>query len=293
MDIREGRILKGIGGSYTVYADNEYHTCRARGRFREQGITPMVGDRVEYSPPESEGEGYILTILPRNNELNRPPVSNIDRLVAVVSAGRPKPDLMLVDRLLVDARIIGVVPMLAVNKIDLAPDGGNEITDQYRHLPILAVSARTGQGLDDLAAGLMGHTACFAGQSGVGKTSIINGLRPGQEGEVGALSDHSRRGKHTTRHSELMELPGGGWVVDTPGFSLLETEPMDPGTLGDFYPEFAPYEGQCRFADCRHDRETGCAVLEAVDRGDIHPQRHLRYTELLRELTEKWRNRYE
>ena len=293
MDIREGRVIKGVAGSYTVYEDGVRYTCRARGRFRGQGVKPMVGDMVTFTPPTDSAMGMILDILPRVRELARPCVSNIGRLVAVVSAGYPQPDLMLVDRLLVDARRIGTEPILVINKADLADaEQTDSIACQYRGTPVLAVSARTGEGVDALARHLAGHIACFAGQSGVGKTSLLNRIRPCGGGEVGELSARAGRGRHTTRHTELIELPGGGWAADTPGFSLLETEPMDPGLLPGCYPEYAPFEGLCRFDDCRHDREKGCAVRRAVQEGRVHPLRYERYRQLMRELDEKWRMRY-
>lgn len=293
MELREGRVIKGVAGSYTVYADGERYTCRARGRFRREGVKPMVGDIVAFTPPEGSAGGMILEILPRDRALARPQVSNIDRVVAVVSAGYPQPDLMLVDRLLVDARRIGVEPILVINKADLAGAGQiGGIVCQYSGMPALVVSARTGEGVDALARHLSGHIACFAGQSGVGKTSLLNRIRPCGGGEVGELSARAGRGRHTTRHTELIELPGGGWAADTPGFSLLDTEPMDPGLLPGCYPEYAPYEGLCRFDDCRHDREKGCAVRRAVQEGRIHPLRYERYQQLLKELDEKWRMRY-
>lgn len=294
MDIREGRILSGVGGCYTVFSQGERHDCRARGRFRDQGVTPMAGDRVSFLPPGSGRDGYLLDILPRNNRLRRPAVSNIDRLVVVVSAGRPEPDLMLVDRLLVDARLVGAEPLLALNKADLDENRVAGIAAQYAMFPVLATSAYSGGGIKELAARLAGHTACFAGQSGVGKTSLINRLCPGAaQGEIGNLSERGGRGRHTTRRTELLPLPNGGWVVDTPGFSLLTSDPMEPGRLRSFYPEFEPLACRCRFDDCRHDREKNCAVREAAQSGMIHPQRYLRYTALLREMNEKWRDRYE
>jgi ribosome biogenesis GTPase len=220
LNIREGRILKGVGGCYTVFSHGERYDCKARGRFRNQGVVPMVGDRVAFLPPEGGRDGYLLDILPRSNRLRRPAVSNVDQLVVVISADRPEPDLMLVDRLLVDARLVGVEPLLALNKTDLAENRFAGIAAQYATIPALGTSARSGDGMEELAARLAGRTACFAGQSGVGKTSLINRLCPGMAGgEIGDLSEDGGRGRHTTRRAELLPLPGGGWVVDTPVFA--------------------------------------------------------------------------
>jgi ribosome biogenesis GTPase len=233
-------------------------------------------------------------ILPRRNALKRPAVANVDMLVLVTSLASPEPDLMLLDKLLVSAQGLDVELLLVVNKTDLAsPEAADAIARQYRAAVsgVLPMSARSGAGRDALLALLAGKCSCLAGQSGVGKSSILNCLFPGRGLETGDVS-RIARGRHTTRHVELLLIPGGGEVADTPGFSLVEVEEMDPAGLPGRWPEFEAYAGQCRFSGCLHDAEPGCAVKAAAAAGEIAPERLARYKEILRETKEKWRNRY-
>ena len=291
----QGTILRGIGGFYTVLDDaGEEHTLRAQRKLRRERMKPKVGDRVEMTPGTGEEDGWLQAILPRRNELDRPPVANIDRIVIVAAAAAPEADLSLVDRMILTARRRGVVPMLVVSKCELAPQRAGEIVHQYRGAQVDAmyVSARTGENVDALRDALKGSVHALAGQSGAGKSSLINALYR-LELETGDLSEKIERGKNTTRRSELIPLPGGGMVLDTPGFSLLESEPFDPVLLKDGYPEFAPYEGQCFFRPCYHATEPKCAVLDAVRAGEIDEERHARYVALLAEIKEQWRDRYD
>ena len=290
----QGIILRGIGGFYYAMDDGgTVHTLRAQGKIRRERLKPKVGDRVELLPGEGEEHGWIQQILPRRNELERPPVANIDLICVVVAAATPDPDLMLADRMILNARRAGIGVRLVVNKCDLNDEAAASIARQYRSAgvdPVL-VSARKGEGLEPLRAMLAGKTHALAGQSGAGKSTLVNALY-GLQVETGSLSKKIERGKNTTRHCELIPVEGGGRVLDTPGFSLLETELFDPVELKDSYPEFEPYEGECFFQPCYHATEPRCAVREAVGE-TIDPLRHERYVALLEEMKQRWRERYD
>ena len=290
-----GTILQGIGGFYTALDDEGFeHTLKAQGKLRRERLKPKVGDRVEIAPGEGGDHGWILGILPRRNALERPPVANIDLIVIVAAAATPDPDLMMVDRLMLNARRAGIGVRLVVNKSDLAPERAAEIARQYRGAGAdpMVVCADTGEGLDALRAQLRGRVHAFAGQSGAGKSTLINALY-GLDQETGSLSRKIERGKNTTRSCRLIPVPGSGMVLDTPGFSLLETDLFDPVELKDAVPEFAPYEGKCFFQPCYHATEPRCAVRAAVAAGGIDGQRHSRYVALLEEQRQKWRDRYD
>ena len=291
----QGIILRGIGGFYYAMDDmGTVHTLKAQAKLRRERLKPKVGDRIELSPGEGEEYGWILGILPRRNEPTRPPVANIDVICIVVAAATPDPDLLLADRLMLNARRAGVDVQLVINKCDLDPAGAESIAAQYRGAgaePVL-VSAAKGEGLEALRTMLRGKTHALAGQSGAGKSTLINALY-GLRMETGDLSRKIERGKNTTRHCELVPVKGGGMVLDTPGFSLLETELFDPVELKEFWPEFAEYEGQCFFQPCYHAIEPRCAVREAVADGKIDAQRHERYVALLDEMRQRWRERYD
>lgn len=291
----QGIILRGIGGFYYALDDDgQIHTLRAQGKIRRERMKPKVGDRVEITPGEGDEHGWIHHILPRRNELVRPPVANIDLIVIVVAAATPDPDLMMVDRLMMNARRSGIDVRMVINKCDLAPESAADIANQYRGAGVdpIMVSARTGEGLDELKECLQGKVHALAGQSGAGKSTTINALY-GFSLETGDLSRKIERGKNTTRHCELIPVPGGGMVLDTPGFSLLETDLFEPVELKDSYPEFTLYEGKCFFQPCYHATEPRCAVRDAVEEGEIDNQRHERYKALLDEMKQRWRDRYD
>lgn len=294
-EAQTGVILQGVGGFYTARdgAGAEY-TLRAQGKLRRERLKPKVGDEVELMPGEGEEHGWICRILPRRNELVRPPVANIDVIVIVVAAATPDPDLLLADRLLLNARRAGIGVQLVINKADLNRERARDIAAQYRGAEVspLTVCARDGEGLDALRERLRGKVHALAGQSGAGKSTLINALY-GLELETGGLSRRIERGKNTTRHCQLIPVEGGGMVLDTPGFSLLESDVFDPVELKESWPEFMPMEGRCFFQPCYHATEPRCAVLEAVEAGEIDADRHRRYAELLNEMKLRWRDRYD
>lgn len=290
----EGVIVKGVGGLYYARGeDGGTHVLRARGIFRRRHITPMVGDRVRFTPGQGEEHGWVEEILPRESQLVRPPVANV-RYLVIVLAPAPAPDYLLIDTLIAMALRQGIRPALVVNKCDL--DGGTyeAVRSDYAGLgaPLLAVSALSGHGMDGLRSLLASGVCCLAGQSGVGKSTLLcaaTGLRL----QTGEISQKIHRGRHTTRHAELL-FSGEYRVLDTPGFSLLELwEGLEPIRLKEYYPEFAPYEGQCRFSPCYHLSEPGCAVLKAARAGEISQARLERYHLLLKKAQEAWRNRYD
>lgn len=291
----EGVIIKGMGGLYTVRdAQGETYVLRCKGKFRRLRMTPLVGDNVIFTPGEGETHGWVDEIQPRLSESLRPPVANV-ALMMLVTAPAPAPDLMLIDRLMIRARRQNIQPVLVFNKCDLDESGlGDEIAVQYAgaQVPFYRVSAKAALGLDPLKSAMQGKLTCFAGQSGVGKSTLLNALF-GWELKTGAISEKIARGRHTTRHAELMEQ-GALRVLDTPGFSLLDLEDrMDPVQVQESYPEFEPYQGRCRFSPCYHDREPGCQVLAAAENGDISPQRLERYHRILEQARAEWRNRYD
>lgn len=294
MSAIQGTVIKGVGGFYYVKTPEGVCECKACGRFRLEGITPYAGDRVELSPPTATSGGYVEEILPRRNVLTRPPVANIDLLLVVISAHKPKPDFLLVDKLLIYAKNCGILPALVVNKTDLDVQTLECVRQDYAQsgAPILGVSARTGAGLDALKALIKDKITCFSGQSAVGKSSLINALCPALGLETGGLSKKTARGRHTTRHTELIYLPAlNAMVADTPGFSILQSADLEPEALKGFYPEF---DGtQCRFASCLHYKEPDCGVKELFMHGALAKARYERYIAILEELIERREKRYD
>lgn len=292
--MRRGTLVKGMGGFYTVAdEDGTRYTLRCKKKFRHQRITPLVGDEVLFTPGEGEEHGWVEEILPRRSECLRPPVANVELLIIVV-APSPEPDMLLVDRMMVRARQQGMAVALVVNKCELNEELPERLRREYRgaEVPVLAVSAREERGLEALRQRMAGRLCCLSGQSGVGKSTILSHLL-GLTLETGELSERIQRGKNTTRHAELL-MGGGVRVLDTAGFSLLELdEKLEPVQLKNYYPEFLPHEGACRFQPCYHDREPGCDVQAAVGAGEIDPARLGRYRSLLAEVRQTWRERYD
>ncbi len=278
-----GKILRGVGGFYYVKAeDGNVWECRARGIFRRQGIKPLPGDFVEISITSvSDMEGNIDEIVDRKNFLIRPPLANVDLLVIVASAAPPVSDTLTIDKLTVLAADKGIEPLIVLNKLDLK--SAARLHDIYTKagFTVIGTSVPENIGIKELKAHMKGKECAFAGNSGVGKSSLLNTLHPAFDMLTGGLSEKTDRGKHTTRHVELFELEGGGYIADTPGFSILEFDkdefliPKENLQFG--FREFEPYLTLCKFTGCSHTKEKGCAVLEALHKGDIQPTRHESY----------------
>lgn len=283
-----GRIVKALSGFYYVDTGaGEPVPCRGRGRLRHQRVTPLVGDRVEVTLTQ-DGTGMVDAVLPRKNQFSRPAVANIDQMVIVCSGATPVTDPFLIDRMAAMAEWKGCVPLIVFNKCDL--ERAEELAGLYRAagFPTLQVSAQTGEGVAALAAVVAGKVSAFTGNSGVGKSSILNALQPGFRLEVGEVSEKLGRGRHTTRHVELFPV-AGGLVADTPGFSSFDVEEMEAipkEELAAAFREFAPYLDACRFQGCAHVKEKGCAVREAVEAGKIAPSRHKSYVRLYEQAKE-------
>ncbi len=279
----EGIIVKGIGGFYYVSTESGIIECKARGRFRKTVGKPIVGDRVTLELQPEDGTGFLMSIGPRKNSLVRPAVANIDLLFAVASAAPPVTDTLLIDKITAIAVNKDMETAVVINKTDL--DKGDRLYDIYSRagLKVLRVSAGTGEGTDELRGLMEGKVSAFAGNSGVGKSSLLNRLDANFGAETGEISGRTKRGKHTTRHVELLPIGGGGFIADTPGFSAFESEQMDlvkADELQYAFPEFGPFIGKCRFTGCAHVKERDCAVRQAVEDGIIPVSRHESYVKL-------------
>lgn len=281
-----GRIEKALSGFYYVNTGRETLQCRARGKFRKEGLSPLVGDWVQVRELGG-GEGFVEAVETRRNVFSRPAAANIDQLVILASAAIPVTEPYLIDRIAAIAALKGCDVLVCLNKCDLDPAEGLYGIYSCSAIPVLRISAETGEGLDALRRAIAGKLNAFTGNSGVGKSSVLNALVPGLQLPVGEVSKALGRGRHTTRHVELFPLDGGTYVIDTPGFSSFDTEEMDlelKEHLPETFPEFAPYVGECRFTGCTHTKEKGCRVLQAVKDGDIPPSRHKSYLRLFDEL---------
>lgn len=290
----KGTIIKGIAGFYYVKSGDEVYECKARGKFRNQGITPLIGDSVfitvDYTMQDRHyayKQGNIEEIEDRRNKLVRPPVANVDQGIVVFSVTYPEIHLDLLDRFLIMVEYEGIKPFIVLNKVD----GGNRELYQYivegyklSGYDVLCVSAKAGTSLDELRAVLKDKISFFAGPSGVGKSTLLNALQPHLKLETGEVSDKIKRGKHTTRHVELLPFSDGGYVLDTPGFTSLQFESLHQDDLKDCYPEFAQYEGKCKFKGCSHIHEPGCAVKAALEEGNLFKLRYDNYVTYYNQL---------
>jgi ribosome biogenesis GTPase len=277
----EGRILKGIGGFYYVETTQGLIECKARGKFRKTVGKPIVGDLVmlEIQP---DGTGYLTEIQPRKNELIRPAVSNLDLIAIVATEAQPKTEPFLIDKVIAIAENKGIDVCVVLNKTDLDPCDTLYQTYSQAGIDTFRVCAQNGEGIEQLREHLHGKVTAFAGNSGVGKSSLLNRLKPDFFAETGTISDRIGRGRHTTRHVELVPFENG-FLADTPGFSSFDTEQMDLVMAVDLqytFREFEPYLDQCRFTGCAHVKEKGCAVLDAVEQGMIPKTRHESYVSL-------------
>lgn len=285
----QGVIIKALSGFYYVKTESGTVECRARGRFRLDGSSPLVGDRVEISL-DANGKGRVDKLLPRKNFFIRPAVANIDLLIAVASEVNPVTDPFLIDRVTAFAEHMGCEVLICINKSDAARVSRLRdiyATSGYR---VIETSAVTGEGVEELRGCIAGKVCAFSGNSGVGKSSLLNALEPRLGLETGVVSEKLGRGRHTTRHVEIFPA-GGAFVADTPGFASFDMEQLPPipkEELQFCFPEFGPYIGKCRFDDCAHLKEPGCAVREAMDEGKINASRHLSYARLY-EISAKYK----
>ncbi len=284
-----GKIIKGIGGFYYVDTENGLYECRARGIFRKNKITPLVGDRVSISVVDEENKkGVVEEIEERDTELVRPPIANVDKALIVFAIKNPSPNLSLLDRFIVLAEKENLEIVIVFTKVDLDTDGEllGELKDIYEvsGYKVISVSNKLKLNIDKIKEELKENTVVFAGPSGVGKSSLLNEVDKNFELKTGEVSDKIKRGKHTTRHAELLKLECGGMVADTPGFSSLTLDDIDESELKEYFIEFDKYD-ECRFGSrCIHENEPSCAVKEAVENGDISKKRYESYIQLLNEI---------
>ena len=290
----QGKIIKGIAGFYYIHAeDNEVYECKAKGIFRKDNRKPLVGDNVEITVlNEEEKEGSVTSILPRRNSLIRPAVANVDQAFLIFAMENPKPNFLLLDRFLIMMEQQEIPAVICFNKKDVGEKEEMEkLYEIYTGCGYRVVLSSTyeGEGMDEIHEILKGKTTVVAGPSGVGKSSITNCMQGEVQMETGEISKKLKRGKHTTRHSQVIPVEKNTFLVDTPGFSSLYLTDMKEEELRDYFPEFVMYEPQCRFQGCMHIHEPGCAVKKALSEGKISQQRYDNYLALYEELKEKRR----
>ncbi|PLR84166.1 ribosome small subunit-dependent GTPase A [Bacillus canaveralius] len=287
----EGKIIKALSGFYYVLSDDQIFQCRGRGVFRKNKVTPLVGDNVVFQI-ENETDGYILEIGERKNELVRPPIANVDQAILVFSAVEPDFSTALLDRFLVLVEFNHIKPLICITKMDLTTEADraeiNRYADHYRDAgyDVLLTSTETEDGIHELLPHLQRIISVFAGQSGVGKSSLLNALRPDLHLKTSDISAHLGRGKHTTRHVELIDV-ADGLVADTPGFSSLEFTDIDAEDLNYCFPEINIKSEECKFRGCLHSKEPKCAVKAAVENGEIPAYRYQHYQDFLQEIKDR------
>ncbi len=291
MKCENGTVLKGIAGFYYVETESGIITCKARGKFRKQKITPLVGDKVTVMYEDME-DGVVSDILNRRNSLVRPPISNIDKLFIVVSLVDPSPNLLVIDKTIALSRLKDIEPIILINKTDLKDS--EEFFSIYKDTGIkcIEVCGKTGMGVEEIRPMLKNCISAFTGNSGVGKSTLLNYLYKDLDLETGEISKKLGRGRHTTRHVELFKIDENAYVADTPGFSSLDFDIFDPTLLQHGFIEFEPYLFTCKFNSCTHTCEKGCAVLKAVEDGKIQKSRIASYISIYDSIKDvkAWKN---
>ncbi len=290
----KGTIIKALSGYYYVKSEGEVYQCRGRGNFRKRKLTPLVGDDVEFES-SNKTDGYVLEILERKNELIRPPIANVDQALLIFSAQEPAFNTLLLDRFLVHIEANDILPVICLSKLDLL-DQPEELKDDlnvYREIgyEVIETSSTEEIGLEDVRTVFEDKVTVVAGQSGVGKSTLLNALNPELNLETNQISDHLGRGKHTTRHVELIPF-GEGLVADTPGFSSLDFVDMEPEDLTIYFPEMRDRRPDCKFRGCTHTSEPKCAVKAALADGEIAQFRYEHYEKFLQEINEQKQRRY-
>ncbi len=293
--MEEGRIIKGISGFYYVSLKDGLYECKGRGILRKDKVKPLVGDWVQVSHLDNRKKtGTLEKVLPRKNQLKRPEIANVDQVVIVLSLKNPSPSLMLMDKIIILAEDLGLEVTICINKADLGEDQDStlkEIQEIYgpTGYTLVFTSAELDQGIEDLRNSLKGKVSVFSGPSGVGKSSLLNAIKPGLQLKTGEVSKRIQRGKHTTRHTELILVDEDSWIADTPGFGNLEVEEIERENLRFYFREFLPYMENCKFTSCMHLKEPKCSVKAQVDAGTIAKKRYDHYVQIMTELNEKRR----
>lgn len=287
----QGKIIRGIGGFYYINAGNSIYECKAKGSFRKDGIRPLVGDDCIIDILDEKNRlANITSILPRHSEIIRPAVANVDQAMIIFAISRPEPNFNLLDRFIIQISQKDLPCIIVINKMDLADDDQRrEIEEAYVACgcKVVFTSVSNREGVEEIRKLIKGKTTTVAGPSGVGKSSMINLLQSAVKMQTGVLSDKIDRGKHTTRHSELIPIDEDTYILDTPGFSSLNLFDVSTDTLKDYYYEFVEYAAECRFLDCKHISEPDCGVKKAVESGEISRLRYENYLTLYRECKEK------
>ena len=294
MSVYKGKILKGIAGFYYVYVNGIGAVeCKAKGLFRNQGVKPLPGDMAELEISEAEElTGNITGLLPRKNSLIRPAVANVDQVLVFFAVKDPDPHLNLLDRFLISMEKTGLPAFIIFNKIDLSDEESVNALRRIYHsagYTTYGISAGKGIGREELLSLLEGKTSVLAGPSGVGKSTFMNLIKPEASSEVGELSEKIKRGKNTTRHTELFHVGDDSYLIDTPGFSSFYIDDIEPEELGNYYPEIKKYEPDCRYAGCAHIKEKECGVRKALSEGLIAPERYDNYCKLYAEAEKRKR----
>lgn len=283
----DGIIIKGIGGFYYVKTVDGIVECRARGIFREENITPLIGDKVRIRISNEDNSGYVEEIYPRSSQLLRPSVANITQAIIVMSIKKPDINTWLLDRFLIMAEHEKLEIIICLNKVDLAVEKALELKNVYEiaKYKVINTSTKTGIGIEELKNSLNNNISVFAGPSGAGKSSLLNAISPNFKLETGDVSSKTKRGKHTTRHVELLDLHENTFVLDSPGFSSLNVEFIEEDIeLRDYFREIKRYGEKCRFISCLHSNEPDCAVKEQVEKGNISKERYVNYLLFLEEI---------